>query len=103
MLYNLVFSIGFLFNATVSDAVEVRSTYKYEQAEVLIQIALPESHQVGFELEDTSGDLIHHWQDQSLGQGMHVISLEVPELDQGQYVLLIKVGEEQFKHLVYQP
>ena len=104
MNYLLLFISLFHFNSiTLSGDIEVKSIYKSERGEVVVQISLPDSYNVGFELYDDELVIQHLWHDQSLSEGPHLISLNIPELSAGKYFLHIRVGDEIFKHLVYQP
>ena len=87
----------------ISGDIEVKSIYKIERGEVVVQINLPNDYNVGFELYDEDSVIQHLWHDQSLSEGPHLISLDIPELSAGKYFLHIRVGDETFKHLVYQP
>jgi len=80
--------------------VEVKSKLNNSNDKVYIDISLPETSEVGFEIYDASMKIQHLWHDQSLGTGRHQLSLTLPQLEKGKYLLHIKVGDETFKHLV---
>lgn len=78
----------------------VKSLLSDNGEKVYIDITLPNNADVGFEIYDDDQDIQHLWHDQSLEEGRHQLSLTLPQLEKGKYILHIKVGEDTFKHLV---
>lgn len=83
-----------------SSEVLVKSLLSDNSEKVYVDITLPKLADVGFEIYDAQQKIQHLWHDQSLDQGRHQLSLTLPQLEKGKYLLHIKVGDETFKHLV---
>ncbi len=84
----------------VTSEVLVKSLLSDNNEKVYVDITLPMHADVGFEIYDADEKIHHLWHDQSLDQGRHQLSLTLPQLEKGKYLLHIKVGDETFKHLV---
>lgn len=84
----------------VTSDVLVKSLLSDNREKVYVDITLPKHADVGFEIYDADQKIQHLWHDQSLDQGRHQLSLTLPQLEKGKYLLHIKVGDETFKHLV---
>ena len=87
--------------AITNSEVVVKSKLSEQRDKVLIDIALPEGGNVGFEIYTDTGSIKHLWNDQQLSAGRHELSLKLPLLQGGRYLLHIKVNEQLFKHIVY--
>ncbi len=83
-----------------SSEVLIKSLLSDDNEKVYVDITLPYNSEVGFEIYDADQEIQHLWHDQSLDEGRHQLSLTLPQLEKGKYILHIKVGEETFKHLV---
>ena len=82
-------------------SVEVKSKLNKSGDKVLVQIQLPKQEEVFFSVEDQLGVTKHLWKKRALTQGTHSLGLPLPKLEKGKYLLIIHVGDETFKHLVY--
>lgn len=86
---------------TIDSEVEIKSKLSKMKDQVLVDIAIPNDSKVGFEIYSDKGGIKHLWNAQTLSAGRHQLSLKLPELDQGRYLLHIKVDQELYKHIVY--
>ena len=83
--------------------IEVKSVLSTDSEKVFVALSLPESFPVGFEIYDNVGKARHLWNHQQLEAGRHDLSLQLPALSPGKYVLHILVGTDRYKHLVILP
>lgn len=83
--------------------IAVKSKLNKSGDKVLVQIQLPKQEEVFFSVEDQLGVTKHLWKKRALTQGTHSLGLPLPKLEKGKYLLIIYVGEETFKHLVFIP
>lgn len=91
---------NYLISTFISEVV-VKSKLNKSKDKVLVDIALPSDSTVGFEIYTDRGGIKHLWNAQSLHAGRHQLSLKLPNLDEGRYLLHIKVDEQLYKHIVY--
>ena len=83
--------------------VEVKSYLNEDRNKVFVEVSLPRSFGVGFEIFDENGKIQHLWNDQDLNAGKHKLVLALPDLLPGRYMLHIKVDDQLYKHLLYLP
>ncbi len=83
--------------------IQIKSVISEDNNQVFIDIKLPEGSEVGFEIYNESGKILHLWNDQELNPGSHQLALTLPSLEKGKYLLHIKVGTSVYKHLVLLP
>jgi hypothetical protein len=81
--------------------VEIRSEVTPEGDTMIIDIRISDHAGVAFELYDTQGDIIHLWHAQALKEGRHKLSLPLPQLSQGKYVLHVVVDDIIYKQLLF--
>ena len=84
----------------LASEVLIKSLLSDNSEKVYVDITLPNDADVGFEIYNADQEIQHLWHDQSLEEGRHQLSLTLPQLEKGKYLLYIKVGDETFKHLV---
>jgi hypothetical protein len=60
-----------------------------------LQLTLNTEAEVGFELHDASGTIIHEWHDRSIRPGIHLVELPMPSLSVGKYLLQITADDEE--------
>ena len=83
--------------------VGIKSKLSNSGEQVLIQLELPNVAMVGFELADESMKTLHLWRSQTLEEGQNHITLNLPEIQPGKYLLSIIVDDQSFEHLVFIP
>ncbi len=83
------------------DEVTIKSILSEDQKSLHLQISLPISSNVGFELYDEEDSIVHLWHGQQLSLGDHQLKLNLPHLSGKRYMLHIQVGNEIFKQLLY--
>ena len=60
-----------------------------------LQLTLNASAEVGFELRDLNGTILHEWQDRSIAPGIHIVELPMPYLLTGKYLLQITADDKE--------
>ncbi len=83
-----------------SSEVVIKSRLSKDNNQVYIDITMPATQDVGFEIYDSEGKVKHLWNEQELHEGRHQLKLTLPELTMGKYLLHVKVGEKVYKQLV---
>lgn len=84
---------------TSADVV-IKSRLSKDNNQVYIDITMPTTQEVGFQIYDDEGKIKHLWNEQELHEGRHQLKLTLPELTMGKYLLHVKVGEKIYKQLV---
>jgi len=99
----LIFSFvtTFLFTIHTPNEVTIKTLLSSDETTVYVNLSLPSDANVSFTLSSDSGESKHQWKKQILSRGAHQIALPLPILAQGKYLLLIKVGDNQYQQLVY--
>ena len=85
----------------MSDEVVIKSFLSQDESALYVDLSLPIDADVSFTLAKDTGELQHHWENQTLSQGRHQIALHLPLIAQGKYQLLINVNDQQYQQLVY--
>jgi len=66
----------------------------------MIEVQLPTSQNIGFELKETDGRLIFRWKEQYLESGSHFLRLNLPKDTHGKYLLGLVADSNEIDHII---
>lgn len=72
-----------------------------EEGTVYLNFQLDDNAYVSFFLYSRSEHLIHIWKEKLLTSGSHDVKLNLPELEEGTYLLRSKIDQDVYQHAVF--
>ncbi len=100
LLFVIFITYGGTHNNDPSPKVESIKMEMIVMQNQLLNITLASESTLGFDLMNNEGKVIFFWRERQIPEGTHLLSLPMPDLEEGKYFLRVLAGDEEYLHLL---